>query len=24
LPVGAKVDLGVEGRDAMLVWGHVS
>ena len=23
LPVGAKVDLGVEGRDAMLVWGHV-
>lgn len=24
LPVGAKVDLGVEGRDVMLVWGHVS
>ena len=24
LPVGAKVDLGVEGRDAMLVWGHVT
>jgi len=24
LPVGAKVDLGVQGRDAMLVWGHVS
>ena len=23
LPVGAKVDLAVEGRDAMLVWGHV-
>jgi len=23
LPVGAKVDLGVDGRDAMLVWGHV-
>lgn len=23
LPVGAKVDLGVEGRDVMLVWGHV-
>ncbi len=22
LPVGAKVDLGVQGRDAMLVWGH--
>lgn len=22
LPVGAKVDLAVEGRDAMLVWGH--
>ena len=24
LPVGANVDLGVEGRDALLVWGHVS
>lgn len=23
LPVGAKSDLGVEGRDVMLVWGHV-
>jgi len=23
LPVGAKVDLAVDGRDAMLVWGHV-
>ncbi len=23
LPVGAKVDLAVEGRDALLVWGHV-
>lgn len=23
LPVGAQVDLLVEGRDAMLVWGHV-
>ncbi|MDI9330039.1 MAG: LD-carboxypeptidase [Alphaproteobacteria bacterium] len=23
LPVGAKVDLLVEGRDAMLVWGHI-
>jgi muramoyltetrapeptide carboxypeptidase len=23
LPVGAKVDLSVEGRDALLVWGHV-
>jgi muramoyltetrapeptide carboxypeptidase len=23
LPVGAKVDLSVEGRDAMLLWGHV-
>ncbi len=23
LPVGAKVDLLVEGRDVMLVWGHV-
>lgn len=23
LPVGAKVDLGVDGRDAMLVWGHL-
>lgn len=22
LPVGAKVDIAVEGRDAMLVWGH--
>ncbi|NCS59900.1 MAG: LD-carboxypeptidase [Rhodoferax sp.] len=22
LPVGAKVDLSVDGRDAMLVWGH--
>ena len=24
LPVGAKVDLGVQGRNVMLVWGHVS
>jgi muramoyltetrapeptide carboxypeptidase len=23
LPVGAKVDLRVEGRDAMVLWGHV-
>jgi muramoyltetrapeptide carboxypeptidase len=23
LPVGAKVDLSVDGRDAMLLWGHV-
>ena len=23
LPVGAEVDLAVDGRDAMLVWGHV-
>lgn len=23
LPVGAKIDLAVDGRDAMLVWGHV-
>jgi muramoyltetrapeptide carboxypeptidase len=23
LPVGAKVDLATEGRDAFLVWGHV-
>jgi muramoyltetrapeptide carboxypeptidase len=23
LPVGAKVDLAVQGRDALLVWGHV-
>jgi len=23
LPVGAKVDIAVEGRDAKLVWGHV-
>ncbi len=23
LPVGAKVDLNVEGRDALLAWGHV-
>ena len=23
LPVGAKVDLAVDGRDVMLVWGHV-
>ena len=23
LPVGAKVDLAVQGRDAMLVWGHL-
>lgn len=23
LPVGAKVDLSVEGRDVMLVWGHI-
>lgn len=24
LPVGAKVDLLVQGRDAMLVWGHIT
>ena len=24
LPMGATVDLAVEGRDALLVWGHVS
>jgi muramoyltetrapeptide carboxypeptidase len=23
LPVGAKVDLLVEGRDALVVWGHL-
>ena len=23
LPVGAKVDLATQGRDAFLVWGHV-
>jgi muramoyltetrapeptide carboxypeptidase len=23
LPIGAKVDLATEGRDAFLVWGHV-
>ncbi len=23
LPVGARVDLAVEGRDALIVWGHV-
>ena len=23
LPVGAKVDLAVEGRDALMVWGHI-
>lgn len=23
LPVGAKVDLAVDGRDALIVWGHV-
>jgi muramoyltetrapeptide carboxypeptidase len=23
LPIGAKVDLATEGRDALLVWGHV-
>ena len=23
LPVGARVDLAVEGRDALLVWGHI-
>jgi len=23
LPVGAKVDLAVQGRDALLVWGHI-
>jgi muramoyltetrapeptide carboxypeptidase len=23
LPVGAKVDLSVDGRDALLMWGHV-
>jgi muramoyltetrapeptide carboxypeptidase len=22
LPVGAKVELAVDGRDAFLVWGH--
>jgi muramoyltetrapeptide carboxypeptidase len=24
LPVGAKTDLLVQGRDALLVWGHPS
>ena len=24
LPVGAKVELAVQGRDALMVWGHVS
>jgi len=23
LPVGAKVDLVTEGRDALVVWGHI-
>jgi muramoyltetrapeptide carboxypeptidase len=23
LPVGGKVDLAVQGRDALLVWGHI-
>ena len=23
LPVGASVDLAVEGRDALMVWGHL-
>jgi hypothetical protein len=23
LPVGAKVDLAAEDRDAFLVWGHI-
>ena len=23
LPVGAKVDLACQGRDALLVWGHI-
>jgi muramoyltetrapeptide carboxypeptidase len=23
LPIGAKLDLATEGRDAFLVWGHV-
>jgi muramoyltetrapeptide carboxypeptidase len=23
LPIGAKVDLATEGRDAFLVWGHI-
>jgi muramoyltetrapeptide carboxypeptidase len=23
LPVGAKVDLAVEGRDVLVAWGHV-
>jgi muramoyltetrapeptide carboxypeptidase len=23
LPVGAKVDLAVDGRDALLLWGHL-
>jgi muramoyltetrapeptide carboxypeptidase len=23
LPVGAKVDLAVHARDALMVWGHV-
>jgi muramoyltetrapeptide carboxypeptidase len=23
LPVGAKVDLVTEGRDALMVWGHI-
>jgi muramoyltetrapeptide carboxypeptidase len=22
LPVGAKIDLMIEGRDALMVWGH--
>jgi muramoyltetrapeptide carboxypeptidase len=22
LPVGAKVEMAAEGRDAMVVWGH--
>jgi muramoyltetrapeptide carboxypeptidase len=23
LPIGAKVDLATEGRDAFIVWGHI-
>jgi muramoyltetrapeptide carboxypeptidase len=23
LPIGAKIDLATEGRDAFLVWGHI-
>jgi muramoyltetrapeptide carboxypeptidase len=24
LPVGAKVDVAVQGRDALIVWGHMN